>query len=189
MKWLDNYLQKRRFAEANKYIVPGTRLLDIGCNNGEFFLFLKKKSITGIGVDSELKVFLESMPEGVLLIKDHFPTEKITEDKFDYISLLAVLEHIHDKDHADFLFDCYNYLSDYGKVIITVPSPWVDYIIKVLKFLRIIDGMNVEQHHCFRPKYIVPLLREAGFKQVLHKKFELGLNHLFVYQKISRIDV
>jgi cyclopropane fatty-acyl-phospholipid synthase-like methyltransferase len=51
LKAFDYYLQKRRFRAADKYIIPGSRLLDIGCNQGEFFVYLKHKSITGTGID------------------------------------------------------------------------------------------------------------------------------------------
>jgi 2-polyprenyl-3-methyl-5-hydroxy-6-metoxy-1,4-benzoquinol methylase len=183
MKWLDYYLQKRRFRAAGKHIRPGIRLLDIGCYQGEFFHYLKDKAITGTGIDSNVESLTPQLPAGVVLIRDHFPSEKLAEQKFDYITALAVFEHIPDEYQPSFLGSCAGLLSDKGKIIITVPSPLVDHIINFLKFLKIVDAMSIEEHHGFSPKQVIPLFEKAGFKLLFHKKFELGLNNLFVFEK------
>ncbi len=183
MKWFDYYLQKRRFEAAGRHILTGSTLLDIGCNRGEFFLFLKKKTIKGTGIDPEASATTLHLPDGVSLISDHFPSEKLNDKKFDYITALAVFEHIPDENQKDFLESCQNYLSENGKIIITVPSPLVDHIILLLRFLKIVHAMSIEQHHGLNPKQVVPLFVKSGFTVLLHKKFELGLNNLFVFGK------
>jgi 2-polyprenyl-3-methyl-5-hydroxy-6-metoxy-1,4-benzoquinol methylase len=183
MKWLDYYLQKLRFKTATKFISSNSRLLDIGCSQGEFFIFLQEKNITGTGVDPEVKEPLRALPPGITVIRSVFPSEQYLGDNYDTITALAVFEHIPEMEQKGFAKACYPLLSDKGKVIITVPSPFVDYILHFLKFFRVIDAMNPEQHYGFRPKNTTSLFSENGFRLVLHTKFEFGLNNLFVFEK------
>jgi 2-polyprenyl-3-methyl-5-hydroxy-6-metoxy-1,4-benzoquinol methylase len=184
MKAFDYYLQKRRFIEAEKYIKPKSRLLDIGCNNGEFFHFLSDKNISGTGVDPLFEETQSTQLSNVELIKTEFPTPLLEGKKFDAISALAILEHVPENDQPEFSKACYELLDESGKLFITVPSPLVDLILHILRFFRIIDAMSPEQHYGFKPKEVLPLFHRAGFKLLIHKKFELGLNHLFVFEKL-----
>jgi len=68
-------------------------------------------------------------------------------------------------------------------VILTVPSPLVDHILALLRFLGLIDAMTLEQHYGFDPRQTVPLFNSSGFRLIRHRKFELGLNNLFVFEK------
>lgn len=183
MKRFDRYLQKRRFVASGKHISPGTALLDIGCYSGEFFVHLIKKNIKGSGIDPKAPESNLHLPEGVSLIKDNFPSEKLKGKKYDYITALAVFEHIPDEHQQEFLESCHSLLSENGEMIITVPSPLVDHIIALLRFLKIMDAMSIEQHHGFDPKQVVPLFVKTGFTLLLHQRFELGLNNLFVFKK------
>ena len=68
-------------------------------------------------------------------------------------------------------------------MIVTVPSPLVDIILALLRFFGLIDAMTLEQHYGFEPRQTVPLFTKAGFRITKHRKFELGLNNLFVFKK------
>jgi hypothetical protein len=63
------------------------------------------------------------------------------------------------------------------------PSDFVDKIIIVLKFLRILDGMSDEQHYGFKQKDVKNLFKMPRYKLIKHKKFQLGLNNLYVFEK------
>ncbi len=65
-------------------------------------------------------------------------------------------------------------------MIVTVPSPLVDIILALLRFFGLIDAMTLEQHYGFEPRQTVPLFTKAGFRITKHRKFELGLNNLFL---------
>jgi hypothetical protein len=67
--------------------------------------------------------------------------------------------------------------------VITVPSPLVDPILDVLRALRVLDGMETEQHYGFKPSETKRLFGDAGFVLEKHEKFELGLNELFVFRR------
>jgi hypothetical protein len=56
-------------------------------------------------------------------------------------------------------------------------------VLRVLKTLRLIDGMALEQHHGFRPSEVGPLFEAVGMKLTVRRRFQLGLNNLFVFSK------
>lgn len=68
---------------------------------------------------------------------------------FDVITMLAVLEYFPETEYARFAEGCARFLAPGGMLLITVPSPAVDTILKWLKTFRLVDGMLLEQHHGF----------------------------------------
>ena len=65
-------------------------------------------------------------------------------EPFDAITMLAVLEHFPSSQYASLSRGCAQFLKSGGHLIITVPSPVVDTILKILKALRLIDGMSLK---------------------------------------------
>ena len=181
MKKIDLYLQKKRLQKTQPYISSETSVLDIGSSNGEIFNFYKDKGINlnGIGVDPNLHEDIDL--EGYSLIKDYFPSVKI-KGKFNVITALAVMEHIPQDIMPSFIQACKKNLSENGRVIITVPHPFIDVILYFLKSLRLIDGMETEQHYGLKIKTMKKLFIENGFKLEKHKYFQFGLNNLLVFK-------
>lgn len=70
---------------------------------------------------------------------------------FDSITTLAVLEHITPDEHPALVSGCARLLRQGGQLKITMPSPAVDHILAVLKTMRLVDGMSLEQDHGFKP--------------------------------------
>ena len=75
-------------------------------------------------------------------------------------------------------------LSKGGRVIITVPSVLVDKILAILLFLRIVDGMSLEEHHGFSPDDLPGIFLPEGFRLIKKQKFQLGLNNLYVFERL-----
>jgi len=51
--------------------------------------------------------------------------------------------------------------------------------------LRLIHGMSLEEHYGFKPEHTEQIFSVPQFK-LLHKStFQLGLNNLFVFEKIA----
>lgn len=184
MKALDRILQRWRIRKAVPYIKPGTRVLDIGCADGELFRQLAKLTIDikeGVGLDPELP---QERSEGTSqLIRGAFPDGLKGNTRFDVIVMLAVFEHFLESEQIEIARHCAKRLENGGYVILTVPSPLVDSILDVLMFFRLLDGMETEQHHQFDVRKTPELFSRAGLKLVAARKFELGLNNLFVFQK------
>ena len=67
--------------------------------------------------------------------------------------------------------------------MLTVPSPAVDRILDVLCALRVLDGMEAEEHYGFDPSATTGLLESAGLQLRSAHRFQLGLNQLFVFTR------
>lgn len=182
MKKLDYFIQKQRILQAEKFI-SGSSILDIGCHHGELFNhILKTKTITGDGIDGVLNTKIETT--NYTLFPGYFPNDFPIKKKYNNITLLAVLEHIPIEQIEQYPQLLSNYLEDKGRVIITIPSKKVDYILAVLLFFKLIKGMDLEHHQDFERSIIKTIFTKNGFKLLKEKTFELGLNTLYVFEKI-----
>lgn len=96
------------------------KLLDIGCNNGDFLRLFSNKHIKLAGIDYSINnKFVADLKEKDVDIREGTDL-KVFSEKFDFISVLHVLEHV-DKIH-DFLNDIKYSLKDGGTAYIEVPD-------------------------------------------------------------------
>lgn len=183
MKKIDYILQSERIRQAKKYLV-GDSVLDIGCHHGELFQsILKQSEISGDGIDGVLDKKIET--EKYTLFPGYFPQDFPLQKTYDNITLLAVLEHIPLEQLEKYPDLLSGYLNKKGRIIITIPSKKVDYILSVLLFLKLIDGMDLEHHQDFDRSVIKDIFTKKGFLLVKEKRFELGLNILYVFEKLT----
>lgn len=184
MKFLDRFLRDWRIKVCAPYIKANDKVLDIGCFDDTLFNKLSSKPIShSIGLDPLLTRTIET--ENYTLLPGKFPNNLPLDKKFNCITMLAVLEHIPKKEQLQLSNDCYKYLEPSGRVIITVPSPFVDHILWVLSKLRLIDGMSLEEHYGFKVADVPIIFNSKQFRLIKHKKFQLGLNNLFVFEKLG----
>ena len=180
MKAVDRWLQQWRIAKIRPYLAPGARVLDIGCADGALARLVP--GLDYMGIDPGLGAS-RTAPSG-RLIKGCFPADLPPgATEFDCITMLAVLEHIPLEAQAALAANCFRFLRPGGLVLITVPAPAVDYLLAVLKGLRVIDGMSLEEHYGFDVRRVSEYFAEASLEAVVHRRFQLGLNHLFVFRK------
>ena len=117
------------------------------------------------------------------LLKDSFPSNRAAGKLYHCITILAVLEHIPHSQQEAAITACYTLLQKEGFVILTIPDKRVDKLLGMLRRLGLIKGMQLEEHYGFEPADALALFSNAGFELVVHKKFQLGLNNLFVFKK------
>ena len=180
MKQGDVILQRWRIRMAARNLPQGAHVLDIGCNDGLLFNVLKDKIASGVGVDTD------SVPEDYgdfRFIRGRAPEDLPAGETFDAITMLAVLEHIPADAQRNLADGCRALLNDKGRVICTVPSPKVDSLIHLGKRLSILDGMQEHEHYGFEPSQTVALFVDRGFTLCRVRRFQLGLNNLFVFTK------
>jgi 2-polyprenyl-3-methyl-5-hydroxy-6-metoxy-1,4-benzoquinol methylase len=181
MKKIDYLLQGERIRQAKKYIA-GNSILDIGCHFGELFEnILKKGKVSGDGIDNVLLEKIET--QHYTLFPGYFPQDFPLQKKYDNVTLLAVLEHIPVEELQKYPETLSRYLNDKGRVIITVPSKYVDYILNVLLFFKLIHGMDLIHHQDFERSIIKTIFTTNGYTLIKEKRFELGLNILYVFEK------
>ena len=182
MKYLDRLLRDWRIKVSSQFVRPNDKLLDIGCFDGHLFHALKQKNITpSIGLDPLLA---ETIMKGDhLLISGVFPNDVPKNTTFDCIVMLAVLEHIPREQQQLFDEEFFEFLNPSGRIIITVPSPFVDHILWVLQKLNLVDGMSLDEHYGFNTNEVFSLFDNKKYALIKHKRFQLGLNNLFVFEK------
>ena len=183
MKPFDLYLQGRRLTMAKRFIRPQSVVLDVGSSDGILFRALADYIHEGVGIDADLPH--DSDHGTYRLIQGIVPGTPVPNDHFDCVTMLAVLEHIPRDRQPDLVQYCHDALRDHGRVIITVPSPLVDTILAVLQRLRIVAAASLYQHYAYDPGETTQLFCEPRFKLIHQQRFQLGLNNLFVFEKIS----
>ena len=179
MRFGDRLLQKWRIRVAESWVPDGSRVLDIGCYQGEFLQHMGDRIIDSFGIDP---LAPEIKTDHYALLKDTFsPPTDFLSDSFDAIVILATLEHMSEPDRI--AMECARILRPVGRVIITVPSPLVDQIVDVLVRIRVLDGMSMEEHHGFLPSELPQAFCKASMSLIIRRRFQLGLNNLFVFEK------
>lgn len=156
-------------------------MLDIGCADGALFRALGDRISYGVGVDPE--AIDGRIGSRSNLYRGLFPAALPDQRQYDVICLLAVLEHIPEPVQRNLAAECAARLLPGGQVIATVPAPAVDGILSALRACRLIDGMSLEQHYGFNPVDLPAQFRTAGLRLARHSRFQLGLNHLFVFER------
>lgn len=182
MNTVDRAIRKFRIAQAIRHIRPGSRVLDVGCHDGELFRRMGPALRYGVGLDPELAGPLEEAR--YRLEPGTFPKDAPTgESSFDAITMLAVLEHFPPDELTDVADSCVRLLNGGGRLVLTVPSGRIDPLLHGLERFRIIDGMDTDQHYGFDPSQTVPIMEGAGLRLLLHRRFQFGLNNLFVFER------
>jgi glycosyltransferase involved in cell wall biosynthesis/SAM-dependent methyltransferase len=187
MRLVDRLLQRWRESVAMRWIPRGARILDVGCHQGEFLRRLGRNLGSGVGLDPHATPISEPQ---LTLIRDLFPpASPLPPASFDVVVMLATLEHIRDKDRL--AEECFRLLRPGGRVVITVPSRFVDPIVALLTRLRLADGMSLDEHHGFDPLDTPTVFARHGFSLLQWSTFQFGLNHLFVLTKpaVPKSDV
>lgn len=182
MTLLDRGLQRWRIARARPFIPRGARLLDVGCHDAVLFRRLGSRLRGGVGIDP-LAPPAAGLANGFQVVRGMFPADLPPGELFDAVTCLAVLEHVPRSGQRDFLVACADRLMAGGVLVLTVPALAVDSILRWLRRLRLVDGMSLDQHHGYAPAETIPLAQAAGFVLVVHRRFQLGLNNLFVFRK------
>jgi 2-polyprenyl-3-methyl-5-hydroxy-6-metoxy-1,4-benzoquinol methylase len=158
-------------------------VFDIGCDDG--YLLRKLSHITKRqdGVDPRLSTSLIS--HNSEMKKGFFPSAiegYQMQGAYDAIFALAVFEHFTESDIRQSASVISKMLSPGGRLIITVPNPFVDKILDALMFLRLIEGQVVEEHHGFNPEELLGYFSDS-LKLIKHEKFQFGLNNIFIFER------
>lgn len=183
MKWMDRYLRDLRIRQAMPFIRAGDRLLDVGCFDTTLLRLASPRVREAVGIDPLATPMVEGNIRVVrgVLDEDAAAAYGLGTASFDCITMLAVLEHV--PEPAAMARRCAGLLAPGGRIVITVPDAKVDHILAVLRRLRLIHGMSLEEHHGYDTAQTRPVFEAAGLRTLAARKFELGLNNLFVFER------
>ncbi|MEO8231389.1 MAG: class I SAM-dependent methyltransferase [Ignavibacteriota bacterium] len=95
-------------------------ILDIGCGNGDFLLFMKSKGWDVTGIDSDLKAVAQAQSKGLNVINGYMLDQKFEDNKFNAIVLSHLIEHLYDP--YKILTECKRILKRNGKLVIATPN-------------------------------------------------------------------
>jgi len=119
----------------DEYLVPGEKVLDLGCGNGRYFEYLKEKKVNYFGVDNSeelIKIAKNKYPEANFQTADALNLP-FPENFFDKVYSIATLHHIPSKEYRlQFLKEIKKILRPGGIIIITV---WKFHQIKAVGLL------------------------------------------------------
>jgi 2-polyprenyl-3-methyl-5-hydroxy-6-metoxy-1,4-benzoquinol methylase len=179
VKALDRELQRQRIRRALPFIRPGSSVVDVGCHDGAFLDAARDRVSSGIGVDvHEPESWIGDPFE---LHVGRLPDLVGGGRTFDAIVALAVVEHLSRGELQAWSEAVPALLGPGGRLVITTPSPAVDKLLDLLITLRLLDGMDADAHHGFDPREVPGVFRSGPMELVVSARFQLGLNHLFVF--------
>jgi 2-polyprenyl-3-methyl-5-hydroxy-6-metoxy-1,4-benzoquinol methylase len=179
VKPLDRLLQRWRIRVAADQVPGMARLLDVGCADGVLLERLAPRLSRAVGIDPHAR---PNAPKPIEIVRGEFPgIPRFASGSFDCVTLLAVIEHVAEPEAL--ARECHRVLSPGGRVVLTVPHPFVDRILDLLIRVRLLDGMEAEQHHGFDSGTTRELFERAGFRTRVDRRFQLGLNRLLVFER------
>ncbi len=175
--FIDYLLCIYRYKTISRHIFNNCTLLDVGCGyNGYLLKYFSKKIHAGVGID--LNVQEKQTNNKIKLVKRNVDLEGFPKlQQFNVITCLAVLEHVNDP--LKLLKGIQYLLEQKGVLLLTVPSWKAKPILEFLAFkLRLIEYDSIADHkRYFNKEEIIRLCKEAGFNNIEHKYFQLGLNN------------
>jgi 2-polyprenyl-3-methyl-5-hydroxy-6-metoxy-1,4-benzoquinol methylase len=180
MNWVDRALQRARTRHAARCIPSGTRVLDIGCFDDALFRRLGPRLGSGVAIDPSPAPAINR--NDITVMTGSFPDVDVPTPPFDVVTMLAVIEHVAADQVEAWVRRCREVLVPGGLVVGTMPSPAVDTILEALIRFRVLDGMEAGQHHGLEPDHVREAFQHQGFTLVRWKRFQLGLNNLFVFK-------
>jgi SAM-dependent methyltransferase len=149
-----------RAINAEKYMKPAERHLDIGCGDGYFLR--RSKCEERFGVDK-------------LLGNEVSDKLDFADSYFDCVTMLAVLEHLSKPE--DIFKEVARVLKLGGRFIITTPRKSAELLIKM--YTKNID----EEHESYFDYDRIKELAGTNFDIVGYHKFIFGLNQVFCLEK------
>lgn len=151
-----------RSVNAEKYISPKQRILDIGCGDGYFLHRSKCTERYGIDKrtgDGEVTDFLD------------FPDEY-----FDYVTMLAVIEHI--SSPLKTLKEIHRVLKPDGSCIFTTPKKQADFFIRLYS-----KGITEEHKTYYNAAGVLDMIKGLYYISSAGT-FLFGMNQIFCLKKI-----
>lgn len=167
-------LRDERYDIVKKHIQG--RLIDIGCGNNEL---VKTYGQNSIGID------VYDFGGNALIVEDtaNLPFEN---SSFQSASFVASLNHVTNRDEV--LHEVNRLLGPGGCVYMTMLSPFWGVLRHKLAWWdpdQHKRGMKEGEEMGLSFNYLTNLFERSGFKLIKRKRFVLGINNLYIFEKIN----
>jgi len=164
------HLSRRlRDAFAMADVLPGMRLLDVGCGRGEIIRHCMRLGVEAVGIDyAEVATLMtrdvilqeqegaEGQPAVAGVLRADAKKLPFPDHYFDRVLLFDVVEHLYPWELQEALAEIRRVLSDDGRLIVhTAPNRWYDrYAYPLVRLVRRLLGQG--QAYPKDPRAIVP---------------------------------
>ncbi|MBI5189032.1 MAG: class I SAM-dependent methyltransferase [Nitrospirae bacterium] len=183
-KTLDKLLRKLRYRYFLPYIKDNSIFVDIGCGDEAVFLNQVSPKISeGVGLD---KFSGDRIIGNIRLLSANVEKEiPLSDDYADYVSMLAVLEHLNHPEAV--IKEANRILKKNGLLFITVPTPVSKPVLEFMAFkLKIIDQFQIADHKKYWwKKETVALLEKCGFKVIKASYFQFIFNTRIIAKRCN----
>ncbi len=183
---LEKFLAERRVAQANSLIDlkhRKGRVLDIGSGSHPFFLlntiFFEKFGVDQLISENDKKKYLNDKIKLFRFDIDINTKLEFADNYFDCIIMLAVAEHLREKELLSLLHEVHRVLKKDGCFIYTTPAAWSDIILKIGSYIGFVSRNEIEEHkEYYDHEKMKKLLVSSGFDKNKMKfgYFEFKLN-------------
>jgi 2-polyprenyl-3-methyl-5-hydroxy-6-metoxy-1,4-benzoquinol methylase len=171
------------------------RLLDIGCSSGRFMEWCKQSGIESFGIELNPDKASIGKAMGLNIHSGEFSESPWREEKFDFIYLGDVIEHLPSPDA--FIKNCSGNLSAQGYFIFITPNVncfYGDITFLIHKFTGLSWSVLTPPYHLcnFSLKSISALMESNGYQSVStyyekHQCFSELANRSMIMLKLRRI--
>lgn len=179
---LSGHLKRRRLRRIAPFIPAGSRVLDVGCDDGALSALLPA-GCRYVGIDSREDLVRGNAErrgcDGVAFVRAEFPAFDWPGPAFDRIVLAAVLEHLPGLEPA--LAKLASLLEAGGLLLITTPAPAAHFVLRAGAAVRLFARDSLAEHQRYYRKN--DFLGLAGWRLERYRRFELGLNQLAVLRR------
>lgn len=172
-----------RYKKVLKHLKKNSSVLDIGSGyNAHLLNHISNLISRGVGLDISVNESKQTNKISLIKWDLNSKTFPLTE-KFDVAFCLAVLEHV--LEPKNLLTNIYNSLKERGTLLLTVPTWKSKSLLEFSAFkLNIISRQEIADHkRYFDKSELVSLCNEAGFRDITHNYFQLGLNNFVLARK------
>jgi 2-polyprenyl-3-methyl-5-hydroxy-6-metoxy-1,4-benzoquinol methylase len=181
-----NFSIRLKFKIVKQYANAAT-ILDYGCGTGEFLAYCKKMGLKTVGIEPSETARTFATKHNGIVVYDKLSKIDDRQGTFDCITLLHVLEHIHDLNET--VVKIKALLSPSGVLIVAVPnctSPdareyksfWAAYDVPrhLYHFTEETIKTFFAGHH-FTIQNILPQKLDAYYVSMLSEKYRSGKNN------------
>jgi 2-polyprenyl-3-methyl-5-hydroxy-6-metoxy-1,4-benzoquinol methylase len=182
-----------RFYNLNR----SSSTLDIGCEWGYLVYFLRKKGIRAFGCDVEEKFIIQS-PENIRKYLTHQYAENLDYPpaSFDLITMVNVLEHIHEKELKSTLTKILSIMKEGGYLVIRVPdvkggNPTHISIKHKSEWDKLFRSIEIE-NHVFAPNHLFFMLKKQNMinntkiEKIVLRMIHNFLSNRFLYDALTK---
>ena len=181
--FLDRIIRSWRLKPARQAINLADNIVDLGCGQScKICLENYNKINSYTGIDKEVDNLNLGKVKLIKLDLDRADLP-IMSNSIDKIFAFALVEHLGHPDKC--LSECHRILKKLGFLYLTTPTPKAKGLLELLAKFNLIKREDIVDHkQYFSPNRLGSMLSDIGFNVKLIKKFELGLNCLYVVQKL-----